>query len=369
MYNNFILLNPLAKWLLASPFLRRGREGGVLLKSVTLLLFYSALLLISFNTPYAKDNSAEDRATEDKLAVLKNEPITPIVIDKNLDIKKVLLGEKLFFDTRLSADNSLSCASCHQFTLGGADAMQFATGIKGQKGSINTPTIFNSHYNIAQFWDGRVDSLQQQALEPVVNPIEMGEHWPNVIEKLSQDKALAKEFYQVYQQVISAENITNAIAEYEHSLVTINSPFDQFLLGDSNAISRKAKQGYTLFKSYGCISCHQGANVGGNLYHRLGNITSYLIPSDEELLKKNLGRYNVTHLVEDKYTFKVPSLRMVTKTAPYFHDGSIKTLQEAIKIMGKYQLFQDIPDQDVELIIEFLKTLVGHYQPLGLKRP
>lgn len=305
---------------------------------------------------YAQDNSF----------VLENEPIKPIFKDETLNKQKVLLGEQLFFDKRLSADNSLSCSSCHNFELGGADDLQFSMGIHGQKINVNSPTVFNSRYNIAQFWNGRAQTLEQQALEPVANPKEMGSNWFEVVDKLSQDKRLEEHFRRIYNKLISAATITDAIAEYERSLVTLNAPFDLYLLGDSQAISDQAKQGYVLFKSYGCISCHQGINVGGNMFHQLGAMISYFIPVDEDLLKRDLGRFNITKKNRDKYRFKVPSLRLVTKTAPYFHNGSVKTLNEAIKIMAKYQLLRDIQDADVELIIEFLKTLAGKYQRVSL---
>jgi cytochrome c peroxidase len=305
-------------------------------------------------------------AYANEISLLEQELIRPLYKDNKLNKEKILLGEKLFFDKRLSDDNSISCASCHHFDLGGADAQQFATGIKGQKGQVNAPTVFNSRYNIAQFWDGRAQSLEQQVLAPVENPLEMGSNWPDVVAKLSQDMFLKKDFKRIYNKPISAEVVTDAIAEYERSLVTLNAPFDLYLQGDSKAISEQARQGYILFKSYGCISCHQGINVGGNMFHQLGAMIAYFAPTDEQLLKRDLGRFNVTQQIRDKYRFKVPSLRLVTKTAPYFHDGSVKTLNEAIKIMAKYQLLREISDDEVLLIIEFLKTLAGKYERTSL---
>jgi len=297
----------------------------------------------------------------EKPVLLDQEPIKPIFKDPSLNKAKVLLGEKLFFDTRLSADNSVSCGHCHRLVLGGADAQQFATGIKGQKGDVNSPTVFNARYNIAQFWDGRADSLEKQALGPVENPIEMGSTWPDVVNKLNQEQDLKQQFYRIYGQEISAATVTDAIAEFERSLVTINAPFDLYLLGNEKAISEQAKQGYALFKSYGCISCHHGINVGGNMFHKMGALKAYFSPKDEEFLLRDLGRYNVTKDPMDKYVFKVPSLRTVTQTAPYFHDGSIKTLSEAITAMARYQLLREIPDDEVELMIAFLESLSGEY--------
>jgi len=320
----------------------------------TISLFTTALLLTANFFGYLH--------ASESLPLVEQEPIKPILKDESLNKDKVLLGEKLFFDTRLSADNSISCGHCHRLVLGGADAQQFATGINNQKGNINSPTVFNARYNIAQFWDGRADSLEQQALGPVENPIEMGSNWPEVVSKLSQDIPLQQEFERIYGQAISAALITDAIAEYERSLVTINAPFDRYLLGDTQAISEQAKQGYALFKSYGCISCHQGANVGGNMFHKMGSLKAYFSPSNDEFLLRDLGRYNISKDPLDKYVFKVPSLRLVINTAPYFHDGSVKTLSESIKKMARYQLLREIPDSDIDLMIAFLATLAGKYE-------
>lgn len=290
------------------------------------------------------------------------EPIKPIFQTHSLNKAKVLLGEKLFNDVRLSADDTLSCASCHRLGMDGADGKKYAEGINGQIGPINTPTVFNAVFNVAQFWDGRAHSLQEQALGPVENPIEMGAKWPDVVAKLANDRILQNQFMMVYRQPISVENITDAIAEFERTLITPNSPFDQYLLGNSEAISEPAKEGYALFKSYGCISCHHGVNVGGNMFHKMGALKAYYSPEDEEFLSRNLGRFNLTQDPLDRYVFKVPSLRLVTQTAPYFHDGSAATLEEAIKKMARYQLLREISDVDVKKIIAFLESLAGQYK-------
>lgn len=293
---------------------------------------------------------------------LNYEPISPLQRPANLSDEKIKLGEILFNDVRLSGDNSISCAHCHSLKLGGADGKQFSDGIRGQKGSINSPTVFNTHYNIAQFWDGRAETLIAQAAQPVVNPIEMGANWPDVIAKLSKDKDLVKQFNKIYNEAINISNVSDALAEYERSLITLDSPFDRYLKGDKEAISAQAKKGYKLFKSYGCISCHQGANVGGNMFHRLGGMQPYYQVEGKEPKYQDFGRYNVSGNQIDKFVFKVPSLRMVTQTSPYFHDGSIDSLHEAIKLMGKYQLLRTIPDQDIEDIIAFLESLAGEYK-------
>ncbi len=276
--------------------------------------------------------------------------ISPVVMPEKLDAKKVVLGEKLFFDTRLSGDNTIACASCHILSEGGDDNMQFSLGIKGQQGNMNAPTVLNAVYNFRQFWDGRAKDLQEQALGPIENPMEMGSHFPTLIKKL-QKTEYAKLFQDIYGEKISKKSITNAIAEYEKTLVTQNAPFDRYLKGDKNAITEEQKEGYELFKSKGCISCHNGINVGGNLYSKFGVMENAKINA--------LGRYNVTKRERDKYYFKVPSLRNIALTAPYFHDGKTSSLKEAIKMMSQLQLGRDFSESDIEKIEAFLHSLTG----------
>ena len=185
--------------------------------------------------------------------------------------------------------------------------------------------------------------------------------WVEVLEKLTKDESVRSEFFAIYSQGISITNIQDAIVAYERSLITPNSAFDRFLRGDHNAISAQAEQGYELFKSYGCVACHQGANVGGNMFQKFGVMGDYFADRGE-VRPSDLGRFNVTGRDEDRYVFRVPSLRLVVLTAPYLHDGRAKTLRDAIQVMATYQLGRDIPKQDIELIIEFLKTLPGEYE-------
>jgi len=295
---------------------------------------------------------------------LRDEPIRPIPAAERLDLRKVLLGESLFHENRLSADNSISCASCHALTEAGAEHRPHSVGINQAVGPINAPTVFNARFNVAQFWDGRAATLEEQAAGPVHNPIEMGSNWKEVIGKLNRDEKYVARFAEVYDGEITPERIVDAIATYERSLLTLNSPFDRYLRGDETAISDEVKEGYNLFKSYGCISCHQGVNVGGNMFQKLGTMGDYFADRGN-ISDVDYGRFNVTGEEEDRYVFKVPSLRLVTKTAPYFHDGTVKTLEKAIKLMAKYQLGRDIEDQDVDLIIRFLESLSGEYQRPG----
>ncbi|MCK5092934.1 MAG: cytochrome-c peroxidase [Gammaproteobacteria bacterium] len=293
---------------------------------------------------------------------LIGEPISPIPIDAKLDLQKVALGEKLFNDPRLSKDNTISCASCHKLELGGTDRKQKSAGVNGVLSATNTPTVFNSRFNVAQFWDGRANTLEEQVHGPVTNPDEMASSWAEIIPKLQKDSVLGAAFIKAYPGGFTGQNIADAIVQYEKSLITPNSPFDRYLRGDKAAISSQQKEGYALFKSYGCIACHQGVNVGGNMFQTMGMRANFF--SARKIKKADYGLYNVTGDDFDKHAFKVPSLRLVTETPPYFHDGSVARLDEAIRIMGKYQLGSDVSERDVKLIISFLESLVGKYQPL-----
>ncbi len=295
-----------------------------------------------------------------------DEPLKPLEAPQDLNEDKIKLGKRLFHDVRLSKDDSISCASCHNLASGGTDNKVVSTGIDAKQGTINSPTVFNSGLLFRQFWDGHAESLEDQIDGPVQNSVEMGSLWPEVIVKLHKDDTYPDEFRAIYKdekEIISRETIKDAIAEFERSLVTINSPFDRYLKGEENAIDAQAKEGYKLFKKYGCASCHQGANVGGNMYQVFGVIDSYF-EQRGNIKKADKGRFNVTANQEDMHSFKVPSLRLVALTAPYLHDGQAKTLREAVDIMFKHQLGRKAPDKDKEAIIHFLKTLVGEHPEL-----
>jgi len=295
-----------------------------------------------------------------------NEPVQPIPTNVQLDEKKVKLGEQLFLDPRLSADNSISCAHCHGLDSGGVDGTKHSFGVGGREGPINSPTVFNSSLNFAQFWDGRAATLEDQIEGPIHADREMASNWPEIIKKLSGDTSYVGQFNASYKGEISASTIKDAIATFERSLNTPNSRFDRYLRGDADAITADEKLGYELFKDYGCVACHQGANVGGNMYQTFGVMGDYFKDRGGHS-KVDAGRFNVTGEEEDKHVFKVPSLRLAVLTAPYFHDGSKEKLEDAIKIMAKYQLGRDIPDDDIALIIKFLRTLPGEYNGRSLE--
>jgi len=293
--------------------------------------------------------------------------ILPITQVTGLNEKKVELGRDLFHDKKLSGDNSISCAHCHPLERGGADGLVRSVGAAGVEGVINTPTVYNAVYNIAQFWDGRAITLEDQVDAHIQNRSEMASDWQDIIKKLESDLHYAKRFKELYgRNGLVAANIKNAIASFERSLVTLNAPFDLFLAGNHEAISQDAQKGFELFQSYGCVSCHQGANVGGNMFQAMGVFGDYF-EDRGDITRADEGRFAVTGRPLDNYKFKVPGLRLVTLTAPYFHDGSIDTLSAAIQIMAQYELGRMIPENDIQLIIAFLDSLKGQLQTGGFQ--
>ncbi len=283
--------------------------------------------------------------------LLSKELITPIPYLPQYDYKKALLGKKLFFDTRLSHDDTISCASCHFLEDGGDDNLSVSFGIDGKTGTRNSPTVFNARYNAMQFWDGSAKDLAEQAKGPIHNEVEMGSNFQEVISKLKKDKYYIDTFSSLYSKGITGLNITDAISEFEKTLTTPNSNFDKFLRGYKKAITVDELKGYKLFKEYGCISCHNGVNIGGNLMQKIGVIENYNTT--------DFGKFNITRNPDDKFYFKVPSLRNVNLTAPYFHDGQTKTLKDAVEKMIVHQIGYLLEDDEIENIIKFLKTLTG----------
>jgi cytochrome c peroxidase len=271
--------------------------------------------------------------------------------------RKVRLGQKLFSEPLLSHNNTVSCATCHNLKTGGTDGRVRSIGIYGAVDVINTPTVFNAGLNFSQFWDGRRDTLESQVEEALQSKVEMDSNWEEIIGKLRNSPEYVQEFGTIYGGIRS-EGIRDSIAEFERSLATPNSRFDRYLRHDSTALSSRERRGYALFKSMGCASCHQGANAGGNMYQKMGVMIPYF-HSASKITRADRGRYNVTGDPRDMYMFKVPSLRNVDLTAPYFHDGSAGTLPIAVNMMAKYQLGHPLTVEEVELIVAFLKTLTG----------
>lgn len=289
------------------------------------------------------------------------EPIVPLPTSMPLAQAKVALGKQLFHDTRLSGDETMSCASCHSLKKGGTDQAVSSTGIRGQIGPINAPTVFNALYNHRQFWDGRAANLEEQAGGPVTNPLEMGADWGQVLTKLQQDSELMATFGEIYQDGLTKSNVLNAIATFEESLITPNSKFDKYLRGDKGALSEQERRGYELFKS-NCIACHAGPNLGGLSFERLGLKEDYFATRARKPSEADMGLFNFTKNADDKHKFKVPTLRNIAQTYPYFHDGSAKTLEEAIAIMSTHQIGKKFAHDEIAEIASFLRTLTGEYE-------
>src|SRR5476651_1027229 len=282
-----------------------------------------------------------------------DEPIKPVPLTLHQDPARAALGRRLFNDARLSANNSVSCASCHDLARGGGDLQARSLGFRGQPTQVNTPTVLNAALNFKQFWNGRADTLEAQIDMVVRNPVEMGSSWAQILGKLARDPAYTSAFAAAYRDGLTAANVRDAIASYERTLITPNARFDQYLRGDANAITAAEKTGYAKFKQFGCVACHQGVNVGGNMFQKFGVMGDYFAQRGGAN-DADRGRYAVTHNPDDLHVFKVPSLRNVTRSAPYFHDGSAATLEQAIDVMFKFQLGRNGSKQDKADIIQFL---------------
>ena len=292
-----------------------------------------------------------------------NEAIRPVQDSVPVDMRKVILGNLLFHDVRLSADNTVSCSSCHGLNTGGVDNKPFSEGVGGQHGGVNAPTVFNALYNFVQFWDGRAATLADQAAGPPLNPVEMAcKSFDEICDKLKADAAFSKAFTEVYPDGINEANITNAIQEFEKTLLTPNSRFDKYLKGDMAALTTEELVGYDLFKKYNCATCHVGENMGGQSYELMGIKQDYFADRGTELTVEDNGRFKETKNERDRHRFKVPGLRNVALTAPYFHDATQATLEDAVRAMGKYEVGVDLSQQEVKQIVAFLQTLTGEYQ-------
>lgn len=275
------------------------------------------------------------------------------------DPDRFALGQRLFHDTRLSADDTVSCGSCHDLEYGGADpGRALSVGVYGREGRINTPTVFNAAFNFAQFWDGRARTLHDQIAMSLADPLEMDQIAAQAARKLSADEDLNAAFRREYRDGLTADNVIDALAYFVRHLVTPHAPFDRYLRGDESAVGEDVIEGYRRFETYGCVSCHNGRLVGGNMFQRMGVMAEYF-EAQGDLSDADLGRYNVTGRERDRHVFKVPGLRNVAERAPYFHDGSAATLDEAVQTMVRYQLGRPAAVEDIDLIVAFLRSLSG----------
>lgn len=312
----------------------------------------SLLLAVSAAAAHADPGTLRDNANN----IFK--PIPEQASDK-LDPNQIELGRQLFFEPRLSASHVISCNTCHNIGTGGADNVPASSGHAWQKGARNSPTVFNAVFNIAQFWDGRAKDLEEQAKGPVQNPVEMHNTPKNVEATLSSMPEYVAAFEKAFpgdKPAVSFDNMARALQAFESTLITPDSRFDLYLKGDDNALDAKEKKGLQTFMSSGCISCHNGVNLGGQAYFPFGLVKK---PDDKILPSGDKGRFEVTKTQNDQYVFRAAPLRNVALTAPYFHSGQVWDLEEAVAIMGTAQLGKQLNAEEVGDIVAFLKTVTG----------
>jgi cytochrome c peroxidase len=293
------------------------------------------------------------------------EPITPIPHAAEVGTAQVTLGEKLFHDPRLSHSNATACATCHRLAQGGDDGLPLARGADGVLYSRNTPTIFNVALNTRYRWDGAVRTLEAEAESTLHSAAMMNTNWPDLLTKLRVDPDYIAAFNAAYPGGLTREHVLDALSAYVRSLLTPNARFDQYLRGQQQALTAVEQRGYQLFKAYGCAACHQGVNVGGNMFQKFGIFRGDSAPRDDD----DLGRFTVTGVARDRYVFRVPSLRNVAVTAPYYHDGRVETLETAVDLMAKRQLGTALSAEEINLIVQFLHTLTGEYRGRSLALP
>jgi cytochrome c peroxidase len=299
-------------------------------------------------------------AFEAALAATGGEPIAPVPEPEAADAAKVALGERLFHDPRLSGGDTVSCASCHALDSGGDDGRVRPAAADGGLLDFNAPTVFNVALNFRLNWRGNFRTLEEHNEAVLLDESLMNTTWEELLSKLRADAGYSRGFAAAYRKAPGRENILDALAAYQQSLLTPDAPFDRYLDGNADAITAEQAEGYRLFKDYGCTACHQGVNVGGNLFQKFG-IFGDPLAGRKALSEADLGRFEITGRERDRRVFRVPGLRNVAVTAPYFHDGHTDSLEEAVEIMGRNQLGREIPGREVELIVSFLSTLTGEY--------
>jgi cytochrome c peroxidase len=294
-------------------------------------------------------------------SVPRDEPITPITVAPSVEIAKLALGERLFRDARLSHGDVVSCESCHRLEKSGDDGTVRSAVTGGVTPDFNTPTVFNAALNFRLNWRGNFRTIEEHNEAVLLDRTLMNTTWQELLPKLRSDPSYREGFTEVFNAPPERDSVLDALAAFQRSLITPNSRFDRYLRGDRTAITADEEQGYLLFKSYGCIACHQGMNVGGNLFQRFGIFANPFASQTIETAG-DLGRFVVTRREQDRHVFRVPSLRNVAITAPYFHDGRTATLTGAVEVMARNQLGRVLSESDVDLIVKFLGTLTGEYR-------
>ena len=295
-----------------------------------------------------------------------SEPITPVPAAEALDPAKIELGRRMFHDVRLSRGDRVSCASCHDLARGGDDGRARSETNDGRPSDFNASTVFNAALNARLNWRGNFRTLTEQNEAVLLDPRLMNATWPELLAKLRAGADYRAAFKALYGGP-EREHVLDALATFQRSLLTPDARFDRYLRGERDAITAEEARGYQLFKAYGCIACHQGVNVGGNLFQRFG-VFYDPFAARGNAGAADLGRYTITGREDDRKVFRVPSLRNVAVTSPYFHDGSAASLAEAVDIMARSQLGRELPRDDIDLIIRFLRTLTGVYRGQSLTR-
>ena len=290
-----------------------------------------------------------------------DQPIEPLPLNVDFDAASAALGELLFKDPLLSGDGKVACSSCHLADHGLADTTAHSFVAGRPEAPVNTPSLFNVRYLYKLNWSGKFDSLDSQLDALIRNPDVMASSWDGIAKRLAEVPAYRDRFSSLFPDGVTPKNVRHVMLEYERSLVTPNCAFDRFLAGDIGALSPEAKHGYALFKGDGCASCHQGIAIGGNLFQRFGVVRDYFVDRGN-VTRGDWGRFNVTAREEDRFVFRVPSLRNVALTAPYFHDGSAATLEDAVRVMGQYQLGRELDATDRDHLVAFLRALTGEYR-------
>jgi cytochrome c peroxidase len=304
--------------------------------------------------------------------------IAPAPADNPTTVAKVELGKMLYFDTRFSSTGTVSCFSCHNVMEGGDDHRPTSIGVHGQVGGRNAPTVWNAAFHSAQFWDGRAPSLEEQAKGPPTNPIEMGmKDLDATIHRIRLIPGYQPYFEAAFGkgEVVTMDNAAKAIAAYERTLITPNSPYDRYVKGDKTALTEQQARGLETFAKVGCTACHSGPAFNGSANLPMGQGFLMKFPTfpgseyeTQYKLTADPGRYKVTQKDEDKYLWRVQTLRNLTYTAPYFHNGSVKSLDEAVRVMGKTQLNKDLSEGEVKDIVAFLGALDGEFPPQTMPR-
>lgn len=331
---------------------------------------FIAASLLSLGLVFAGSLVRAQEALPEQVPVPADNPMTP---------EKIELGKKLYFDPRLSAPGTISCNSCHNVMAGGDDQRHLSLGFKAQLGGRNAPTVWNAAFQSVQFWDGRAASLEDQAKGPITNPVEMGmkSHADLMTQRISKIPGYQAEFKKVFgsDKALTIDNVAKAIAAYERTLITRNSPFDRYIKGDKKAMSTAAVDGFETFKSVGCTTCHMGPNfsgpqlpIGTGFYQQFPKFPDADIEKQYRISEDN-GREKETKKESDRHLFRVPTLRNVALTAPYFHNGKVQTLEEAVRVMGKTQLNKSLSKKEIGKIVAFLKEgLSGEFPTQTMPR-